>query len=138
MYDELFRKAKELGVCGRLHGTEDKKRLLRLFCTPQGVEFCTKNSFPDIAMCRMFKGELAEGMGVFVETDVKAQNLPFVFLVGECHAELEYTDSKKLHQVVLMHGATANIKASNWAVVSVNTDGGGSVTTEATGRAKIL
>lgn len=86
----------------------------------------------------MFKGELAESMGVFVETDVKAQNLPFVFLVGECHAELEYTDSKKLHQVVLMHGATANIKASNWAVVSVNIDGGGSVTTEATGRAKIL
>ena len=138
MYEELFRKAKELGVCGRLHGTEDKKRLLRLLCTPQGVEFCTKNLFPDIAMCRVFKGELAEKMGVFVETDVTAQNLPFVFLVGKCHAELEYTDSKKLHQVILMHGATANIKASNWAVVSVNTDGGGSVNIEETDRAKVI
>ena len=59
-------------------------------------------------------------------------------LVGECHAELEYNDPDKRHQVVLMHGASAHIKASNWAVVFVNNTGGGIVEIEAEDNAKVL
>lgn len=134
----LFNMAEKYRVCEMFKGTETEEEVLALFTTPQGIEFCTKHSFPAIEMCRKFKGEAAEKLGIFVESDVHVENLPIVILVGKCHAELEYNDPDKRHQVILMHGASASIKASNWAVVFVNNASDGSVEIEATDNAKVL
>lgn len=134
----LFNMAEKYRECCMFKGSENIEQVLKLFITPQGVEFCTKHSFPAIEMCRRFKGLTAESLGIFVEQNVSARNLPMVFLVGKCHAELEYDDNTSGHQVILMHGATAHIKASKWAVVYVNTEGGGEATSEITDRAKVL
>ena len=134
----LFNMAEKYRVCSMFKGTETVEEVLALFTTPQGIEFCTKHSFPTIEMCRKFKGETAERLGIFVEEDVRIANYPIVVLVGNCHAELEYNDPDKRHQVILMHGASASIKASNWAVVFVNNASGGSVEIEATDNAKVL
>lgn len=134
----LFNMAEKYRICSMFKGTETVEEVLALFMTPQGIEFCTKHSFPAIEMCRKFKGETAERFGIFVESDAHVENLPIVVLVGNCHAELEYNDPNKRHQVVLMHGASARIKASNWAVVFVNNASEGSVEIEATDNAKVL
>lgn len=134
----LFNMAEKYRVCSMFKGTETVEEVLALFTTPQGIEFCTKHSFPSIEMCRKFKGATAERLGIFVESDARIANLPIVVLVGSCHAELEYNDPDKRHQVILMHGASASIKASNWAVVFVNNASDGSVEIEATDNAKVL
>lgn len=134
----LFNMAEKYRVCSMLNGTESVEEVLKLFVTPQGIEFCTKHSFPAIEMCRRFKGPVAESLGVFVEQNVSARNLPMVYLIGKCHAELEYDENSTGHQVILMHGATAHITASKWAVVYVNTDGGGEATVEVADHAKVL
>lgn len=134
----LFNMAEKYRACSMFKGTETIEEVLALFTTPQGIEFCSKHSFPTIEMCRKFKSETAERLGIFVESDAHVENLPIVILIGKCHAELEYNDPDKRHQVVLMHGASARIKASNWAVVFVSNAGDGSVEIEATDNAKVL
>lgn len=134
----LFNMAEKFRECRMFTGTENIEQVLKLFVSPQGIEFCTKHSFPTIEMCRRFKGPVAESLGVFVEQNVSCRNLPMVFLVGKCHAELEYDENSTGHQVILMHGATAHIRASKWAVVYVNTDGGGQATVEVIDHAKVL
>lgn len=134
----LFNMAEKYRACSMFNGTESVEQALRLFITPQGIEFCTKHSFPTLDMCRKFKGSVAESLGVFVEQDIVTRNLPMVVLIGPCHAELEYDDSTKRHQVVLMYGASAHIKATNWAVVFINNAGGGNVEIEASDFAKVL
>ena len=134
----LFNMAEKYRVCSMFKGTETLEQVLKLFSSPQGIEFCTKRSFPTIEMCRKFKGPTAENLGIYVEEDVKIQNRPLVILVGNCRAELEYSIPGERYQVVLMHGATAHIKASNWAVVFVNKDGGGEATIEISEHAKVL
>lgn len=134
----LFNMAEKYRVCSMFKGTETLEGVLKLFMSPQGIEFCTKHSFPTIEMCRRFKGPTAENLGIYVEKDVHLQNPPMVVLVGNSHAELEYNTPGNRYEVILMHGATAHIKASNWAVVFVNKDGGGEAYIETCGHAKVL
>ena len=134
---EILSQAKELGVCDKLLGTENAEELFRLFLTVQGIEFCTKNNFPDLETVRSFKGELAESYGIFIDTDVVLSNRSKVVLLGDAHADLTYDDPSKGHNVILMHGASAKITASGYSVVFVN-NAGGTVETEATENALIL
>ena len=107
MDKEFFEIANRLGACRLLHGTENKEELMRLLLTPQGTEFCTKNNFPSMEQLREFRGKKAESMGIYIETDVKLTN-PV--------------------KVILMHGAEAEIHASNYAVVFVKNAGGKVIT----------
>lgn len=134
----LFNIAEKYRACSMFKGTETLEETLKLFLSPQGIEFCTKRSFPTMEMCRRFKGPTAANLGIYVEENVKVLNRPLVILVGNCRAELEYSIPGERYQVVLMHGATAHIKASNWAVVFVNKDGGGETTIEISEHAKVL
>ena len=114
MDKEFFEIANRLGACRLLHGTENKEELMRLLLTPQGTEFCTKNNFPSMEQLREFRGKKAESMGIYIETDVKLTNPVKVFLAG--------------YNVILMHGAEAEIHASNYAVVFVKNAGGKVIT----------
>ena len=114
MDKEFFEIANRLGACRLLHGTENKEELMRLLLTPQGTEFCTKNNFPSMEQLREFRGKKAESMGIYIETDVKLTNPVKVFLAGS--------------KVILMHGAEAEIHASNYAVVFVKNAGGKVIT----------
>lgn len=126
----IYAKAQQLGACSMLTGRENNIRLMQLLKTPQGIEFCTKNNFPDLATFREFRGALAESFGIYIDTDVTLDNVSKVILVGKTHARLRYDDPTKRHQVILMHGATAEIAASNWAVVFVDGQGASSTVTD--------
>ncbi len=123
MDKEFFDMAGRLGACRLLHGTESKEDLMRLLLTPQGTEFCTKNNFPSMAQLQQFKGETAERMGIFIDTDTELTNPVKVFLAGRTRAVLHF-DAIGRYNVILMHGAEAEIHASNYAVVFVKNVGG--------------
>lgn len=123
MDKEFFEIANRLGACRLLHGTESKEDLMRLLLTPQGTEFCTKNNFPSMAQLQQFKGATAEKLGIFIDTDTKLTNPAKVFVAGHTRAVLHF-DTIGRYNVILMHGAKAEIHASNYAVVFVKNAGG--------------
>ena len=41
--------AEKYRMCDMFKGTEDLQSLIRLFTSPQGMEFCIKHRFPNIA-----------------------------------------------------------------------------------------
>lgn len=122
-HNTLYEQAKRMGVCSMFTGKESEQQLMELMLTPQGVEFCTKNNFPSLSAMRQFRGETAQQHGIYIDTDTEQSNASKLILVGNTHAVLNYDDPTTRHQVVLMHGATAEITASNWAVVFVSGEG---------------
>lgn len=123
MNKEFFEMANRLGACRLLHGTESKEDLMRLLLTPQGTEFCTKHNFPSLEQLQQFKGDTAERMGIFIDTNTELTNPVKVFLAGRTRAVLHF-DAIGRYNVILMHGAAAEIHASNYAVVFVKNAGG--------------
>jgi hypothetical protein len=122
--EQIYEEVNKIGQCGLLKGTENIDDLMALFFTPQGREFCTKHNVPSLDVFRCFKNTNAIGGGFYIDTPVKAKNLPRVALIGnETVAELEYTETEGFH-AVLMHGAKAKITASRYAVVFVTNAGG--------------
>ena len=123
MDKEFFKTANRLGACRLLHGTENKEDLMRLLLTPQGTEFCTKNNFPSMEQLREFQGKKAEIMGIYIDTDVELTNPVKVFLAGSTKAVLHFNTIGR-YNVILMHGASVEIHADNYAVVFVKNAGG--------------
>lgn len=137
MDKDFFEIANRLGACRLLKGTEDKEDLMRLMLTPQGTEFCTKNSFPSMERLRDFRGAKAESLGIYIDTGVELMNPSKVILAGSTKAVLSYSGTDQKHNVVLMYGARAEIRAGNYAVVFV-TNAGGEVEIVNDGTALIL
>ena len=133
----IYQNASKLGVCSLFKGTESIDELIELFKSPQGIEFCGKHNFPDLPTLRTFRGVQASRLGLFIDTDISRENPAKVILVGNTIATLTYTDPSKRHEVILMHGAKAIIKASGYSVVFV-TNNGGEVETHISDHAKIL
>lgn len=123
MNKEFFDIANRLGACSLLKGSENKEELMRLMLTPQGTEFCTKCHFPSLEQLQEFKGKTAESLGIYIDTDTELTNPVKVFLFGNTKALLHF-DTIGRYNVVLMHGAKAEIHASNYAVVFVKNAGG--------------
>lgn len=123
MNKEFFETARRLGVCSMMKGNENKEDLLHLLLTPQGTEFCTKNNFPSMEGLREFKGETAESLDIYIDTDTVLTNPAKVFLAGSTKAVLHF-DTIGRYNVILMYGAKAEIHASNYAVVFVKNAGG--------------
>ena len=133
----IHHNASKLGVCSLFKGTENIDELIHLFGTPQGIEFCGRFNFPNLTTFRTFRGIQASRLGLYIDTCISLQNASKVILIGGTVAELTYTDPNKRHQVVLMHGAKATIRASGYAVVFV-INNGGEVESHTSDNAKIL
>jgi hypothetical protein len=134
----VYREAKKTGVCPLMTGKEDFDGLMRLFFTPQGIEFCAKYKLPSMETLLPFRGMQAARGGFYIDAPVKMRNAANIALFGrDTVADLEYDDTGIRHQVVLMHGAKAKIKASGFAVVFV-INAGGEIETESNDNALII
>lgn len=133
--DHIYNRAVALDCCSMFKGTEDEDQLMRLFLTKQGIEFCINNNFPDLKTFRLFKE--AEKHNIYIDKNVELKNQSKVVLIGNTNGILSYDDPDKVHEVILMHGAKATIKASGYAVVFV-TNSGCTVDKEIKDFAKIL
>ena len=135
---DVMKSALELGACGQSGKATDWKSLCWLFFTPQGREFCENNNFPSIEIFRNMKTNV-EKYGVYVDAgDIQIKNNVNIGIIGDTDAMLEYDDNTVVHKIILMHGAKATIKASNYSVINLTNVNNCQVTIINDGTAKIL
>lgn len=136
---QVYSQARLLGSCHRFKGTEKTlEDIVALFCSPQGMEFCINNRFPNMATFRLFKPFEPEKQGVYIDLGVLTlRNPKRVVLVGRTSATIT-CDTLERHEVFLLHGAKAIINASGWSVVSVSGSKGCQVIRNISGNAVIL
>lgn len=121
MIKEIMIKAKMLGACGKLDRVSGWRELSDLFFSPQGQEFCENHLFPDIQEWEEIKKNVkASRFGIFINAgDVMTIGKENIALIGETNAKCYFSTPQKPHTVVLMHGASAQVTASNYAVVRI-------------------
>lgn len=126
--NDIIKSAIKKGACSGTKGVSDWKSLCWLFFSPQGREFCENNNFPTKEMFREARKSVAP-YGVFVDAgSMTDKNRDNIGIVGKTRATLVYDDNTKVHKVILMYGAKAHIKASNYAVLLIVNVGGCEVT----------
>lgn len=134
----LFNMAEKYRECCMFKGTEDVEQIVKLFTSTQGVEFCQRYNFPDIKTLRHFKQYNVERFGVYIDAgEISLNNVRRVVLIGDTEATIT-CDNVRRYEVIMMHGAKAEITASGWAVVFITNKCGCEVKTIAKDRAKIL
>ncbi len=115
--NEIMQSASLLGACAKSNGVSDWRSLTWLFFTPQGREFCEDNNFPSLEMFQGMRDNISE-FNILVDAgNVSRENDVNVGLIGNTSGQLVYNDNTVVHKVVLMHGAKARIKASDYAVI---------------------
>lgn len=138
MIQQIYKQANKLGACDKFSGNETLEQLVQLMFSPQGVEFCMTNNFPDIATLRKFKRYHPERLGVYIDCgEITLQEPQAAFLIGNTTATVkcQQTARKRLY---LMHGANAHVLAGGFTVVRVEKDTTSQVTVQANDNAKIL
>lgn len=125
MIEEVMESATLLGACSNSGKVSDWKSLSWLFFSPQGREFCEEKNFPGLPMFQRMKKHNIEEYGVFVDFgEVSRSNDKDIALIGDTCGELKFDKNNVVHKVILMHGAKARIKASNYVVLLVINVGG--------------
>lgn len=119
MRDNILKSASALGACERLDKVKNFHSLTSLFFTPQGLEFCHKNNFPPLGIFQAHKNEVSD-CNMYVDCGcIRLDKRKYICLVGNTSAEIEASGVDFVHTVILMHGASATINASNYAVIKV-------------------
>lgn len=130
--------AQKLAVCKMFKGTEDLAEIAQLFTSPQGMEFCLATGFPNLATLRLFKSFKPQRFGVYLDAgQITLHNPERAILIGRTNATI-HCDTCARHEVVAMHGATATVLASKWAVVRTQSAKGATITNRASDNAIIL
>lgn len=130
--------AQRLAVCELFKGTENIEQLARVFTSPQGLEFCLATAFPNISTFRLLKTFKPERFGVYIDAgQITLRNPETAVLIGRTNATI-YCDTCSRHEVVAMHGATATVLASKWAVVRAQSGAGSNIVRRTTDNAVIL
>lgn len=130
--------AAQLINCEMFTGEETLAELVDLIFMPQGREFMLANQFPTIHTFRKFKPYKPERYGVYIDSGNITINDPGkVFLVGNTHAEI-FCRQTIANNIVMMHGAEAEIYAGGYSVVKVESDRKSNAKINASQFAKIL
>lgn len=122
---QIYAQAKILGVCPLFTGLERTlDEIIDLFASPQGIEFCIKNHFPNIATFRLFKRYNVEKYGIYIDAGtITLKNPVRAILIGRTSATI-YCDTLEMHDITLLHGAKAVVNASKWAVAHTTVESG--------------
>lgn len=120
----LYREATEAGVCTRFTGGESTaEEIFRLFKSPAGMEFCLERDFPSLETLRLFGPFGAERAGIYVDAgEITLYDPSCVVLAGDTRAKVycrNVPSEGRSNHVYLLHGASADVEASGWAVAYV-------------------
>ncbi len=136
--------ATRLGVCPLFTGRESTpEEIFSLFFTPQGLEFCLGHDFPGMDLWRELRAFGAEDFGIFIDAgDITLRNPWRAALVGDTRAavicdRLDKATHRAPH-VHLLQGASADIRATNWAMCFVKSAPGCRVTADASDHARVI
>lgn len=136
--NDIKTKALTIGACDKICGVTDYASLVKLFFSPQGQEFCEANNFPTHSYFKAIKNDV-KPYNVFVDCgDMTIANIPHIALVGKTHANIRLSGLDSVYTVMLMHGATAHVEASNYAVIKIVNISGGDVAIHNDNTTKIL
>ncbi len=119
--DDIIKKAVLLGACKKTDNATNWRSLCELFFSPQGREFCKKKDFPTLDMFRSIKDNV-KTYNVFVETETRCINEDIALI--HCRGVLSYSGLDKVYKIILMHGASAEIRLRDNAVVMIENFGG--------------
>lgn len=120
----LHNLAEKYRACDMFKGTEDLQGIIRLYTSTQGLEFCMRYHFPNLATLRLFKKYNVEKYGIYIDAGaITLENPTRAILIGRTSATIN-CDTLKKHEVVLLHGANAIVNASKWSVVFVKAEQG--------------
>lgn len=122
--DNIKEAALALGACGKVESINSISDAIALLMTPQGREFALRTGFPSLDVWR----DNAEGAnaipGVYLDTkNVFVSNHDSI-AVGDSEVCATLKGADRLYHVVAMHGATVEIHATDFAVVTVSIIGG--------------
>lgn len=122
---QIFVQAKLLGACSLFTGKERTvEDIVKVFVSPQGIEFCKKYRFPSTATFRLFKAHNVERFGIYIDAGtITLRNPRHAILIGHTSASV-FFDKLERHELTLFRGARAVVNASKWAVVHVTSEQG--------------
>lgn len=122
---QLYAQAEIIGQCGLFTGKESTlDDIVRLFTSPQGVEYCIKNNFPSLTSYRLFRPyyEQLQERGIYIDAGaITLKNPRRAIVVGRTSAIVTF-DTLDRHEVVVLQGAKCTVGAWKWAVVRVMQD----------------
>lgn len=131
--------AAKLAACDMFTGRESLARVVELFTSPQGLEFCIASKFPSLATLRLFKPYGVERYGVYIDAgDITLDNPHKAVLIGRTTAHITYSENKPLHTLALLRGASAVVNVSGWAVVGVTSERGSKLIKNVSGNGVVL
>lgn len=117
--DELMKYINGLGACSLKGEVDSLESAIRMMFTPQGREFCVKTGFPTLDFLRKHKDELNAIPGVYIDAGlVRTRDEHEVLVAGDSTVTFYANKPDDLYKVIAIHGATAHIHASGYAVVT--------------------
>ena len=121
--EDILKSANALGACKISRAMTDWQSAVRVMFSPQGREFCAEYKFPTLGQFREMPD--LQAFGVFVDKgEITIASQGNACIVGDTLAAIHITDNTKVHHIIVMHGAKAEIFADNYAVVDVVVIGG--------------
>lgn len=136
---QIYAQARLLNACDLFTGKERTlDDIIRLFLSVQGMEFCIKNHFPNMATFRQFKKYNVERFGIYIDAGaITLRNPKRAILIGRTSATIN-CDALARHEVFLLHGAKAVVNATKWAVVATTVEQGCSIIRNTSDNAIVL
>lgn len=126
LINKIYKQAKHLNACDKFSGTESTlDEIVELFKSPQGVEFCLKNYFPNTQTLRLFKQYDTAKYDIYIDAgNITLNNPRKAIIIGHTTATINCSGTDERHEIVAMRGAKVIINARDWAVVFCNGDKG--------------
>lgn len=139
LIQQIYKQARLLGACPLFTGKEQNlEEIVKLFLTPQGIEFCMEKHFPNMATFRLFKPYKVERFGIYIDAgNITLHNPQRAVLIGRTSATIN-TNTLEVHNIILLHGAKAIVNASDWSVCRTTIETGCSIIRNTFGNAIIL
>ena len=130
MIKELLDEAGTLGACRLTEGVDTLDKLIALYLSPQGREFCARRRYPTrlqwLRISQHWKNNELRARNIFIDcrdANILERNPGNIVLVGaSTKAQVLLTGADEKQTVIALHGATAVITASDYAVFEVIAD----------------
>ncbi len=135
---QLARQAKAKGICAPWHAElltlQDKDAMVEMYL--KGIDFCLANDYPNNDFIRKhFKG-IMEKQGVFLDDNVKVENMPKCVCLGATQARVE-VQGFQVCEIFAKHNSELNVFAKDNAFVVIDIFDNAVVHIYASDRAKV-
>lgn len=117
--NDIKKYALALGACNKINGILTIKDAITLLMTPQGREFALKTGFPSIELWRSTACNIFLPDNVILDDDKHGADESDLVIIGESFVSVIADNPVNLYHIMAMHGAEVEVKATNYAVVTV-------------------